>query len=145
MDWKKEAINDLMTYERKKESLTNIRLQIKAIDMQLTAVRGALSDGGPTGGGNSNYEERLLNGIVKRDRLKLTYRATKQIVDLIEKGLAGLDERDRLVLDQFYIYNAKVDVESLIREIGYERSQIYRIRNDALYKFTTSIYGICEY
>jgi hypothetical protein len=142
MDWKKEAINDLMTYERKKESLTNIKLQIQAINMQLTAVRGALADTGSARGGDSHYEDRLLNGIVKRDRLKLTYRATKQLVTLIEKGLAGLDERDRLVLDMFYIHRAKGNVERLMEQLGYERSRIYEVKDEAVNKFTAAMYGI---
>lgn len=142
MDWKKEAINDLMTYERKKESLTNIRLQIQAINMQLTVVRGVLADSAPAGGGNSNYEERLLNGIVKRDRLKLTYRATKQIITIIEKGLTGLDERERLVLDLFYIHQKKGNLEQLMEKLGYERSRIYEIKDNAVYKFTTGMYGL---
>jgi len=45
--WKKEAINDLMTYARKKESLTNMKQQIEAINMHLTSIRGAASDTEP--------------------------------------------------------------------------------------------------
>ena len=145
MNWKNEAINDLMTYERKKESLTNIRLQIQAINMQLTAVRGAMADCGPVKGGGSNYEDRILNNIVKRDRLKLTYQATKQIVTLIEKGLAGLDERDRLVLDMFYIHREKGNVDRLMEKLGYEKSRVYEVKDNALSQFSVVMYGISEY
>lgn len=141
MNWKNEAINDLITYARKKESLTSMKQQIEAINMQLTSIRGAASDTEPVMGGVGQYEDRILDNIVKRDRLVLTYRATEQLVNLIEKGIAGLDQRERLVLDLFYIHRAKGNVERLMGELRYEQSRVYQIKNEALYKFTNAMYG----
>jgi ArpU family phage transcriptional regulator len=145
MNWKNEAVNDLSTYTRRKESLVNIKQQIEAINMQLTSIRSSASDSGPVMGGVSQYEDRILDNIVKRDRLMLTYRATREIVKLIEKGIAGLDERERLLLDRFYIHRAKGNVEQLMSELDYERSRVYQIKDEALYKFTIVMYGINEY
>ena len=145
MNWKNEAISDLTTYLRKKESLTNIRLQIQAINLQLTAVKGGMSGSDEIKGGGNHYEDRILDSIMKRDRLKLTYSATAKIVGLIEKGLAGLDETERLVLDLFYIHRAKGNVERLMDKLDYEKSQVYRLKDSALYKYVIEVYGIVEY
>ena len=146
MNWRQEAANDLMNYPRRKESLQNIAEQMAALKAQFGAIKSASNDSTPVmGGGESRYEDWLLNNIVKRERLSLTYQATKRLVNVVEKGLAGLSEQERHVIDRFYINRTKDYIERLINETGYEQAQIYRIKTDALYKFTIAMYGITEY
>jgi ArpU family phage transcriptional regulator len=96
-------------------------------------------------GGGSRIEDRMLSNIVERERLAHTYRAAKRLVELTERGLDGLDERERLVLERFYITPAKNAVPRLSEELFVEKSQVYRIKDDALYKFTICQYGISDY
>jgi ArpU family phage transcriptional regulator len=145
MNWKQEAANDLITYTRKKDSLENMRQQMGALKSQFISISGAATDKQPVMGGASQLEDRQLDNIVKRQRLNLTYQATKRIVDIIERGIAGLTEQERKVIERFYIYRTKDYIERLMSETGYEQAQIYRIKNDAIYKFTLFMYGITDY
>ena len=145
MNWKIEATNDLINYTRKKESLENMRQQMGALKAQFISIKGAATDKEPVMGGASRLEDKQLDNIVKRERLKLTYHATERLIDVIERGLSGLNEQERKVIDRFYICRTKDYIERLMNETGYEQAQIYRIKNDALYKFTIAMYGITEY
>ena len=71
--------------------------------------------------------------------------ANKKLLDLIERGLASLDKTERLVLDRFYIDRPKNHVERLMEELNYEKTRVYEIKDQALYKFTIAMYGIVEY
>jgi ArpU family phage transcriptional regulator len=146
MDWKKSAIEDLQKYSRRRDSLDNIKTRIAALKEQYASVKCALgSDSVAVQGGGSRIEDRMLSNIVERERLAHTYRAAKRLVELTERGLDGLDERERLVLERFYITPAKNAVPRLSEELFVEKSQVYRIKDDALYKFTICQYGISDY
>lgn len=146
MDWKKCAIEDLRNYGRRRDSLDNIKSRITALKEQYASVKCALgSDTGAVQGGGNRIEDRMLSNIVERERLTHTYRAAKQLVDLTERGLSGLDERERLVLERFYVEPSKGNVDRLCDELGYERAQVYRVKDQALYKYTICEYGLSDY
>lgn len=146
MDWKKSAIDDLRNYCRRRDSLDNIKARIAALKDQYASVKCALgSDPVPVQGGGAKIEDRMLSNIVERERLAHTYRAAKRLVELTERGLDGLDERERLVLERFFVAPAKGNVGRLCGELGYEQAQVYRIKDDALYKFTIHEYGLADY
>lgn len=146
MDWKKCAMEDLRNYSRRRDSLDNIKSRIAALKEQYASVKCALgSDTGAVQGGGNRIEDRMLSNIVERERLTHTYRAAKQLVDLTERGLSGLDERERLVLERFYVEPERNAVPRLSDELYVEKSQVYRIKDDALYKFTICQYGLSDY
>ena len=87
----------------------------------------------------------MLDNIVERERLKLVYHADRRLVRLIERGLSKLSEEERLVIDLFYIDRPRDHLDELTKRLGYEKTQIYRIKDAALYKFTVTMYGITEY
>jgi ArpU family phage transcriptional regulator len=146
MDWKKSAIEDLRNYNRRKDSLDNIKQRIRALKEVYASVKCSLgSDPVAVKGGGSKIEDRMLDNIVERKRLSHTYNATKQLVELTEKGLGGLDERERRVLELFFIAPQKGSVARLMEELGYEQRQIYKIKDQALYSFTIMQYGLADY
>lgn len=145
MNWRAAAIEDLKKYHMQKESLENIPERILALEEKYQSIKSALSDSTPVQGGMSRIEDRMLDNIVERKRLKHTYRATERLVALIERGLSGLNDRERLVLDRFYVRPIKGHVSRLMDELGYEQSQVYRVKDDALYRFTVCMYGIIDY
>lgn len=144
MNWKEEAKRELRNYEPLKTSLPNIKLRIEAIQARKTSLK-TMSDDTPVMGGGSTYEDRLLNCIVEEERLKATYRADKIRVELIERGLAMLNETERAIVEEFARNRPGRAVEILADRIGYERAQIYRLYDQALYRFTLAEYGIPEF
>lgn len=145
MKWQDCAIQDLKKYNQQRESLQNIPERIEILKLRFEAVKAVALDREPVMGGGSRMEDAILDNIVQRDRLKLTYQANKKMVELVEKGLAVLTDNERMVLDAFYINRHRNHIEYLCDRMGYEKTKIYHIKDDALYRFTTAMYGILEY
>ncbi|MBQ6018901.1 MAG: hypothetical protein IJL26_01860 [Clostridia bacterium] len=144
MNWKEEAKRELRNYAALKESLPNIRLRIESIEARMTSLKSMSSDT-PVKGGGSQYEDRLLNCLVEKERLTATYKADKIRLHLIERGLAVLNETERAIVEEFAQNRPGRAVELLADRIGYERAQIYRLYDVALYRYTLAEYGIPEY
>lgn len=145
MKWSDCAIQDLRKYNHLKASLESIPERMEALRCRFESIKGAATDKVPVKGGSSRYEDNLLDIIVEKERLQLLYKANKTLLDLIERGLSSLDKTERLVLDRFYIDRPKDHVEKLMEELNYEKSRVYEIKDQALYKFTIAMYGIVEY
>ncbi len=144
MDWKKEAKDELRNYDRLKMSLPNIEDRIQSLEEQKFSLKSS-SDDTPIQGGGCKYEDRLLNLVVEQERLKHTYKANKLRVSLIENGLSALNDIERTVITEFSRNKPGVAVEIVSEKTNYERAQIYRIYDTALYKFTIAEYGISEF
>ena len=145
MNWQKEAINDLRNYRQRKQSLENMAERRAALEDRFKSIRCVSTDAEPVQGGGSRMEDSLINNIVERDRLYWTMQATQRLVDLTEKGLAGLDNRQRMVLEKFYVDRPQGYIDWLCDYLCVEQAQVYREKDDALYRFTISMYGMPEY
>lgn len=145
MKWTECAIADLRKYAGMQESLMNIPEKIRALEIRYVSVKGASSDSTPVQGGGSHMEDAMLDNIVERQRLKILYQADLRLVKIIDRGLKSLSDEEKMVLDLFYINRTKHYLDELSKRLGYEQAQIYRIKNNALYKFTINMYGITEY
>lgn len=144
MNWKFEAIEKLKQYEAKKMSLRNIPEEIKRLEAAMQSIRSATSDGSPVQGGGSGREDMYLSNIVQREELERSLELAQKWVALADAGLEFLNDEERLILDRFYINPAKGNVERLCMELGCEQATIYRKREQAIRKFTLSLYGCLE-
>ena len=144
MNWKEEAKRELRNYSAMQKSIPNIKERIAGIRAQKTAVKSS-GDSTPVQGGGNKFEDRILDLIVEEERLRYTLQAARIRLGLIERGLAVLTETERLVLLEFSDNRPSEAVELLRDRTGYERAQIYRIYDHALYRFTLAEYGIPEY
>ncbi len=145
MDWKAEAKKELQNYERLKMSLPNIRERIRGLEDKMTALKSSSSGDTPVQGGGSKFEDMLLNCIVEKERLILTYKANKTRVKLIERGLDSLTETEKIILTEFSRNKSGAAVDIISEKTNYERTHIYRLYDKALYKFTVAEYGITEF
>lgn len=144
-NWEKQAMDDLRLYEKKRQSISNLVEQIEILKMQYTALRGQAFDSTPVQGGGNKMEDHLLDNIVKRERLQMNLYAVKKMVRLIERGLSSLSEIERDVLNVFYINRPNGHIEFLKEKYHIEQSEVYRMKDEALYKFTICMYGIEDY
>ena len=144
MNWKKEAENDLRYYTKRKAALNNIRDQITTLRLEQESVKGYTTDSEPVKGGGNKIEDHWLNNIVKAERLTLAYSATKRIISLIEKGLDGITEEQKDFLTEFYIDRREGHVERLMEKYHIEKTKVYDDKDEALYQFTISMYGIID-
>lgn len=144
MSWEKEAENDLRNDERRLQSLQNMAEKIRTLREQMLSIRGGMSDSAPVQGGSSSAQDRLIDCIAEIERLGHARAATARLVRLVDRGLASLSEQDRRVLELFYIRRSPGHVERLMEELNIEKSQVYRVKEEALYRFTVTIYGIID-
>ena len=145
MNWKQSAIEDLRHHEQRKEALQNIRDRIAALNAQYEASRTTTYGAEPVKGGASQNEDRWINNIIERERLKVTYAATKRLVDLVERGLEGLKQEERQILQEIAAQPGKFNGERLAAHHNMSTRTFYRTRDTALYKFTISMYGVIDY
>ena len=144
MDWRKAAAADLREYRYIRDSIDNLRGQIEELERQAHTLKGTAYDRTPVKGGTSGWEDRLIGNIDRRGRLEENLRTVQVKIERIERGLAALTDRERKVLDGFYVNRMALHIDRLCGELGYERSQIYRIHDEALKKFTLSQFGIVD-
>lgn len=86
----------------------------------------------------------MLSCIVLIDRLEKKIPDIERKIALVDLGLSGLDSTELLVLDRFYINPIKKGAEKLMEELGYEKSKVYELRNQALYNYTIAQFGSIE-
>lgn len=142
MDWKREAVEKLKQYEAHKRALESIPAALRRLEEQSTAIRSAETDATPVQGGGSTREDALLSNIVHREELEHRLSDAKAWVQIVDGGLAVLDEEERLVLELFYIHRAKGNVDRLCEKLRCEKATAYRHRDKALHHFTVALYGI---
>lgn len=145
MRWSDCAVQDLKKYAGIKASLDSIPERVEMLECSFTSIKGQRTDKIPSQGGGSHWEDFLLDNIVERERLKLLYSTNRRLMAIIEKGLAPLNKTERRVLECFFIHKQRDHIGTLMQELHLEQSQIYRIKDQALYKFTINMYGIEEY
>ena len=143
-DWEKNAVKDLREYGCIKESLVNIPAEIKELEMAAQTIKSVTYDKTPVAGGTSGREDALINNIDRRGRLAENLIVAQCKVARIERGLAVLSEREKRVLDGFFMRREYGYLERLKLDLGYEDRQVYRIKDDALKKFTLAMFGIVD-
>ncbi len=143
MIWQDFAIDELKKHLSRQASRLNLEDRIKELDSQLTSLGGS-SDSVPKSGGHSKIEDMRLNVIVARDELKKNYNAVAKSIKRVERGLSVLDDRERKILNGFYIHRMPGYIDKLTEELFCEKSTVYRVKDEALYKFTVAMYGVVD-
>ena len=139
-----EAIKDLREYRDLKTALINIPDEIAELEQECGAVKSVRYDKTPVMGGTSGYEDALILNIDRRNRLAIRLDTAKSKINRIDRGLSGLTETERLILRRFYIDGQRGYLDRLTLELGYERAQIYRIKDAALQRFVRSMWGVVD-
>ena len=141
MNWRGEAVEKLRKYDAMCRSLQNIPLEVKRLEGEPRATRGARPEGPPEKGGGSGGEEALMNNMAPRQELTGALEQAKYWVDITRRGLETLTPEEKLVLQRFYLTPEQGSVQRLCMELGVEQSSIYRKRDKALRKFALALYG----
>lgn len=144
MDYKKAAIDDLRHHAQRKEALKNIKERIAALGSQYEASKTNTFGAEPVQGGASQVEDRWIGNIMARERLKVSYAATRRLVDIVERGLESLDERQWDILLKAYDPVHKQHWAATASALNISKSEYYRELDAALRDFTIAMYGITD-
>lgn len=140
MIWQEFAIDELKKHLSRQVARLNLEDRIGELNAQAVSL-GGNSNSVPTSGDHSKIEDKWLNIVVQRDKLKENLKDVEQALIRVDRGLQALDERERKILNGFYIHRTAGYIDRLCDELHYEKSMIYRIKDEALYKFTIAMYG----
>ena len=121
----------LRRYDTMRQALKNIPEEIRHLKDEAEVIRRASLDWVSARGSRDRKDEALLNNIAQRQELEWTLKLVRQWLAITDRGLLALPEDERLI-------------GRLCAELGVEQSTIYRKRDQALERFTASMYGFCE-
>jgi ArpU family phage transcriptional regulator len=141
MNYKKWLIEDLQTLERQRFAISQLREELETVEAEYTAIKATNYDKMPTGSGENVQEEKLLTAIAKKDELRASLAYTEKHVADMERLLKQLPDDERQIIERTFVGQEKYAAESLADELGYERRNIYRMRNRALLHLAQLRYG----
>lgn len=141
MNFAAELIADLRTLEAAEQSLRNIPEELAMLEYQFETIEASQTDRVIVSGGFCDREAALVANIEKRETLSKNLEMTKIKVEMIKRALSTLTDTEREVIRRFFIRSERGAVYSLMDALGYERTQIYKIRNIAVKKLLRALYG----
>lgn len=137
--WKLLAIEELETYPAKKEAMTTIPERLRELESAFVSIGSPSADKVAVQGGGGN--DKALNNIVQRDKLSQNLAEVVRFTARVERGLAVLGDDENEILSRCYIHPERGAVERIANARGLDKSTVYRMRDDALRKFTIAMYG----
>lgn len=143
-DWEDRAKRDLKQYRYVKDSLDNIPMRLRELELEIQGIKSVRYDKTPVQGGTSGREDHIINNIDERNRLKFNLQVAQMKVERIEKGLAGLNQQEKKVLEYTFIRPEFGGVHRLCLEMNYEKTAIYDMIGAALRKYTLSMCGVVD-
>ncbi len=125
MKYKDFVIDRLKNYGAHKTAVENLRERLD----QLASLRCA------------SAEERLDHFVCEKEFGALLQNKQDE-VEAVEKALEALTAQERRVLERMYLHKEPLAVQMLVLELGYEKSNIYVLKEKALRHFAMAFYGI---
>ncbi len=133
--------HDLKRYKYQLAALEIIPEKIKNLEEEYSVIRAKQIDN-VDGGDSRRSEERLINNIDERMILERGLKIAKRDVELMQKALSCLDQRERFIIDQYYLEESSM--EWIAKELNFKTSQVYNFKDKAEAKIATMNYGISE-
>ena len=125
MDCKEEAKKELKAYKLKKLSIASLKSQIHELDGRIDLATGDLQESYLTR--KRCMEARLLS-------------VERQLAN-IEYCLDIMTDRERSVLFGFFVDKQKGHLDIMGRELNIGAAGLYKLRDSALLKFATVMFG----
>ena len=142
MNYKRDLIDELRSLPNLRASIGNLNERIKILKLERESIKSARTDGDPvSGGGTNRREEMLINNLYEDSVRKKTLEINERRIAQLEACLASLLPNERTVLERFYIYSESHAADKLARDLSYDRSQIYNIKDAALRNMALMLYG----
>lgn len=136
MNWKMRAIEDLRRYKFMKLGIINSKERLATIDSTIKPLPHASKKR------RIRKKQELIDAAIEANRLRRNISSAESVTTLVERALDSLTELERNTLDRFYMDNDPKPVTVISDELGFSARSLYRIRHEALEKFTLAMYGV---
>ena len=94
-DWKNNAVTDLKEYPYLRECLQTIPEEITSINCLMKGIKSSCRDNIPVQGGTRKKEDFILDGIDRKERLRINYKVAQGKIKRIERALSKLDNAEK--------------------------------------------------
>lgn len=141
MNWKDEAISKLKLYNAKKAAFISLGEEIERVRSKVESV--SATDYGKPSVMSSCAGDGMLSSIAMIDELERNRDLVCIWLRGVERGLACLNDVERIVLDELYLRPCG-GVESLMERLHVEKTKAYTLKDKAVRQFTLAMYGLCE-
>lgn len=138
--WLIMAERDLERYGHRKATIQNLTDRLKYL-ASCTNLKSASLDKIPTQCGGTAFEDAILDNLVEKEIHTKTIAESKDLIRRAERALEGLSDREKKVLDIFYINKQNNAIDRLKKELNLSERQIYNIRDYAIHIFALRMYG----
>lgn len=132
---------DLGNLKHWKAAVLQIQEELRTIDAEFTAIKATSYDKMPSASGENTQEEKLVSAMARKAQKEAELELNERRVADIERILALLDDNERRIIERMVVNHDKYAVDSLMNELGYERTNIYNIGDRALMKLCKLRYG----
>lgn len=140
--WERLMEDRLRTIAVKLDAYTTASDHLDQLRSAACEVKGPVLSRVPISGTGGNREEgRRLNNIALQEEIERNLAKLRQDVELHEKNWPKLTDQERTVLDYFYINRQRNHMQVLMKKFHCEKSTVYRMKDDALFKLTMLTYG----
>ncbi len=142
MDYIREAIEQLREYNLMVASVSTMQEQLEALKLEKYNIKAQVITREPKGGGTSEPDDNIANNIFKRRVLINSIVATNKKINCIDKSLTILENDEQKVLKRMFIIGSHNAIDDLSEELNLSKSQIYRIKEQAIRRFARAMYGV---
>lgn len=118
------------------------RENIKRIEMQMTSVKGMHYSPVPASGGGSRQEDRLVDLIMRKDKLKRDLEEGEQLEEEFESYFKSMDPMEVDIIKTLWVYHERDGVRVLSDRYNYSVSNIYHISDRSLSTIARMRYGV---
>jgi hypothetical protein len=145
MDYIKEAIEHLRSYNDLQFALQNLSKEITELKATMPDVKAIEITGMPPNEGSSAADDNLINKLYRLQVAEKEYKTTIKAVRKVDQVLEdisktdGCDKYGKLLRLWFVEHWGKDDIAN---ELTYSERQLYRIKDIALRKFAIQYFGI---
>lgn len=142
MNYKEIVIEDLRNYNYLKQGVENAKARIRALEYAAEGLQS--SELTVAGRRRGRRDDRMVDNLAERERLKLNLRTAQTLLKMIDSALATLSEQEREILNEFYINKREGHAERLCHRFCVEKSKVYTMKDEALRKMAIGMYGVIE-
>ena len=135
------AVERLTNLENKKIHLSYLNDKLKLLKMKSTTLHAYNYDKVKVQTCINSTEGSLVDNISDIEETESDISCISFEINMMERILSTLPENEQLVLERFFVNHEKYAVSRLIDELGYEQSQIYKIRTAAIEHLTYRLFG----
>lgn len=140
--WQEVTKDLLRNIELKRKAYHKLLAQLQRLEEEYERLKGpVLSDIAVQGGMLNKEEERRLNNLVEREELEMAADLLKLEIEAFEEAWKELTPKEQTVLTYFYISRTHDYLDRLCEMYHCEKTKIYNIKDEALYKLTMLRYG----